>query len=241
MNEFRFKKFTVRNEQSPMKVGTDGVLLGACVSVSESDSRILDIGTGTGVIALMLAQRSDELRSGISGLHIEGIDIDAVATNEAASNFASSQWANALSAINCGLANFRPESGYDLVVSNPPFFDNSLGNNEHRRNEARHCVTLSYREIIEFCTKHLNPDGRLAMILPSDERLRVERELRSFGLYPFKVTNIRTTASKKTSRFIVESALNRPESIEEQTITLMENGQFTTEYKALTHDFYLYS
>lgn len=259
MNEFRFKRFTVRNELSPMKVGTDGVLLGAAVGIKESDRRILDIGTGTGVIAMMLAQRYADTaglnasvtaatdtakgRSEADGpgrIRITGIDIDAPAAQEAAANFGTCPWAANLEAINTSLADFRTEESFDLIVSNPPYFDNSLKNPSERVSEARHCISLSYRDIIRFAKDRLTADRRLAFILPADERLRVERELRSFSLFPFKVTGIRTTTRKKPSRIIVESSRTRAESVQEKDLSIMENGDFTAEYRKLTEDFYLY-
>ena len=203
MSVFRFKKFNVVNERSAMKVNTDGVLLGAVMTIRPSDRRLLDIGTGTGTIALMAAQRvmgipdqvgDDGVKVGDDGVMVEdsvpggvvidAIDIDEPSAAEAAANFGNSPWAAALKAHLTSLEDFavgmHSQSGYDLIFSNPPYFDNALQAPEERRNAARHTSTgLSYREILDFASAHLTEQGRVALVLPADTERELTRHVRT--------------------------------------------------------------
>ncbi|MGN1232838.1 MAG: tRNA1(Val) (adenine(37)-N6)-methyltransferase, partial [Candidatus Cryptobacteroides sp.] len=171
MSVFHFKKFDVRNDKSAMKVNTDGVLLGASAPLQPSDRQILDIGTGTGTIALMLAQRLGR-EAGVlpSGTMITGIDIDVDAAAEAGENFLASPWNGNLKALHTPLSDYEPESRFDLIVSNPPYYDDSLTNPDARKATARHTGDgLSFRDILEFAEPRLNAGGRLCIILPADQ------------------------------------------------------------------------
>lgn len=234
MEVFRFKRFEVRNERSAMKVNTDGVLLGASVSLNASDRRILDIGTGTGTIALMIAQRLADMNAEYI---IKGIDIDEPSTQEARDNFASSPWAASLSAEHHPLVD-EEDAGWGLIVSNPPFFDNSLKAPDERRNAARHDDSLSYREIMEFASRSLADEGRLALILPCDQEKELLRYGRSFSLFPFRLVRVRTTARKAPMRLIAEFVKGRCDMREEELV-LQEGNERSTAYKELTKEFYL--
>jgi len=233
MSEFRFKQFSVKNDDSPMKVGTDGVLLGAATTVTGDEKQILDIGTGTGVIALMLAQRTESAQ-------ITGIDIDLAAYLEAKLNFEHSPWKDRLTAIHSSLNALNADSTlFDLIVSNPPYFDDSLKNPDARRSEARHSVSLSYKELLLFASAHLKENGRLAMILPADVRGSLLREGRSRSMFANRILNIQTTARKVPSRIIVEFSRLRPEQIKEENLVIHDRNQYSKEYRELTEDFYL--
>ena len=239
MGVFHFKRFDVVNEQSSMKVNTDGVILGAAVTLRDDDRRVLDVGTGTGTVALMIAQRLEGAPSSITG-----IDIDAPSAAEAASNFAASPWADKLRAIHVPLREYEADEQLDLVVSNPPYFDNSLQAPDERRNVARHTEvgdSLSYRELAEFAGRRLSDTGRLALILPADQEKPLLRCLRSYGLHPFRVLYVRTTPRKAPARIVVEASRIRPDSMELDTLTIQEGGEYTAAYLALTHDFYLFA
>lgn len=230
-SSFRFKRFELKNEASALKVGTDAVLLGAAMTVRPSDEFMLDIGTGTGVIALMVAQRSDSAC-------IVGIDIDTPSAEEAAYNFENSPWASRLRSVNQSLADYCPCRAFDLIFSNPPYYDNSLRNPDIRESAARHTESLSYRMICEFASKYLTDCGRLSLILPSEEQTRLLRTAASFGLYPFRIIHIRTVGSKPPRRIIAEFCRKKSE-IEEQSLTLQEGSSRTDEYSALVGEFYL--
>lgn len=226
-----------------MKVGTDGVLLGAAVSLAPEDRHVLDAGTGTGVIALMLAQRYGEPRPCITG-----IDIDDPAAAEAAHNFAASPWAGALRAEHCSLAAFAPAHPLDLIVSNPPFFERSLLPPLPGRGVARHTAgeAMSFAELAQYAQEHLSERGRLAVILPAEQELQTLRYAASCGLYPFRIMRIRTTPRKPVTRFVAEFSRARANNLSEETLVIQDpaaypgvrNG-YTPEYLRLTGDFYL--
>ncbi len=228
---FRFRRFGVRNRDSALKVGTDAVLLGAAMTVPASGGRALDIGTGTGVIALMAAQRSAELR-------IVGIDIDPASAAEADYNFRNSPWADRLSALCTPLSGYSPAEKFSLIFSNPPYYDCSLRNPDEREAAARHNDSLSYREILEFASGHLEIGGRLAMILPSEQMVAVRRCAASYGLHALRILGIRTTERKALKRTVIEFS-NLSGTPEESEITLMRDGERSEEYSRLTEEFYL--
>lgn len=254
MGVFRFKRFEVVNERSAMKVNTDGVLLGAAMTIKPSDRRLLDIGTGTGTIALMAAQRSlDFARNDIGDTRndsrdfvINAIDIDAISAEEAAINFSNSPWAEHLQAHRASLDEYAASLGedetFDLIFSNPPYFDDSLNAPELRRNNARHTSTgLSYREILDFAAGSLSDHGRVAMVLPSDVEAPLCRHARMNGLYLFRILRIRTVERKQPSRIIAEFSRTRCESPEDEILTIQKEGRYSHEYLALTHGFYLFA
>ena len=236
---FRFKQFEVRNEASALKVGTDAVVLGASMTLKPSDARLLDIGTGTGVIALMAAQRLSELagESPAGQFMIEAIDIDGPSADEAAGNFAASVWSAHLKAVHSALSDYAAGE-YDLIFSNPPYYDNSLTNPDARETAARHTGALSYRDICAFAARSLAPEGRLSLILPYDALTSLRRTAASFGLYPFRLIAVRTTPAKAPRRLVAEFSRTRAD-VQEETLTLQEGQSRTEEYAALTRAFYL--
>lgn len=268
MGVFRFKRFEVVNERSAMKVNTDGVLLGAAMTIKPSDRRLLDIGTGTGTIALMAAQRfldfarndsgdtrndggdarndSGDARNDSRDFVINAIDIDAISAEEAAINFSNSPWAEHLQAHRASLDEYAASLGedetFDLIFSNPPYFDDSLNAPELRRNNARHTSTgLSYREILDFAAGSLSDHGRVAMVLPSDVEAPLCRHARMNGLHLFRILRIRTVERKQPSRIIAEFSRTRCESPEDEILTIQKEGRYSHEYLALTHGFYLFA
>ena len=240
MGVFHFKKFDVVNERSAMKVNTDGVLLGAAMTIKQTDKCLLDIGTGTGTIALMAAQRmSDHM----DGLRIDAIDIDEPSATEAASNFRNSPWAGALHAHNLPLQEFSDASDtvYDLIFSNPPYFEDSLTAPDERKSTARHTSDgLSYRDIFEFASKRLAENGRVSLVLPADQEAALCRYGRMCGFYLFRILRIRTVPRKAPIRMIAEFARERQVPVDE-TLTIQSEGKYTQEYLSLTHDFYLFA
>ena len=244
MSVFRFKKFCVVNDRSAMKVNTDGVLLGAVMKIAAQDRNLLDIGTGTGTIALMAAQRLSEISENPSDVNVEAIDIDEPSATEAAANFQNSPWSSILKVHHCSLDEFAPQSErmYDLIFSNPPYFDNALQAPEERRNAARHTSTgLSYREIFEFAAARLTEHGRVALVLPSDTEHDLLRHARMNGLHLFKITRIRTVPRKAPSRIIAEFSRIRTDYPEDLILTIQNEGQYTDEYLSFTKDFYLFA
>jgi len=253
MSVFHFKRFSVANERSAMKVNTDGVLLGAATTVLPSDRQVLDVGTGTGTVALMIAQRI-ETECLDQNWHIQGIDVDAPSADEAAENFGQSPWREHLGAVNIGLKAFRLAdngSRYDLIVSNPPYYDNSLQAPEVRRNSARHtgdsesssgAEPLSFRDILEYASEVLGEYGRVSMILPSDQEKALLRYARMCGFEPWKIMRIRSVERKPVSRLIVQFARRGKfgGSPAEEFLTLLdERGKRTSQHASLVTDYYL--
>jgi tRNA1Val (adenine37-N6)-methyltransferase len=252
MGVFRFKKFSVKNERSAMKVNTDGVLLGAAMTVRPDDRCLLDIGTGTGTIALMAAQRMADVITSLRGAEatwqsvgIDAIDIDEPSATEAATNFAESPWTESLHAHNLSLNEFAagfPEKKYDLIFSNPPYFEDSLTAPNERKSTARHTsVGLSYRDIFEFAQAHLTENGRVSLVLPADQEAALCRYARMCGLHLFRILRVRTVPRKAPSRMIAEFSRHRCETVKEELLTIQNEGQYTQEYLSLTHDFYMFA
>lgn len=246
MSVFRFKKFCVVNERSAMKVNTDGVLLGAGMTIYPSDRRLLDVGTGTGTIALMSAQRLSSLTEEYNDIIIDAVDIDKVSAEEAGANFAKSPWKEMLHAYNAALDEFsdglEADVRYDLIFSNPPYFEDSLLAPDERRCNARHTSTgLSYRELLEFASERLTADGRMAIVLPAEQEAPLCRYSRMCGLHLFRIMRIKTVPRKAPSRIIAEFSRERCPQPEEVTLTIQNEGKYTEEYLSLTHDFYLFA
>ena len=244
MSEFRFKQFSVRNTDSALKVGTDAVLLGALMTVHPGERRLLDIGTGTGVVALMAAQRlagstiDASAEDGVES-RIIGIEIDGPSAEEARLNFEGSPWAGMLEARHCSLQDFRSPGEFDLIFSNPPYFDESLRNPDRRESRARHTESLSYREVLAFAGEKLAPEGLVAMILPAESETAVRRCAAGFDLNLSRIVRIRTTQRKPPRRVVVEFSRLRGQ-IREEELTMQNQDGFTEEYRRIAGAFLLY-
>lgn len=243
-----------------MKVNTDGVLLGAAVQLPEgpaADGRfeVLDAGTGTGTIALMVAQRLSD--SGID-FHVTGIDIDEASASEASTNFGQAPWPRNMSAAHLPLC--KCDGLFDLIVSNPPYYDDSLQNPDARKNTARHTVAadeeglegapMSWRTLLEFASTHLKDHGTLAMVLPADQELSLLRYARMYGFSPTSLLRIHTTERKPAARIIVQLGYKNtePSAHAEGSATYRINqliiqcsGDYTDEYRLLMKEFYLWA
>ena len=230
MSGFRFKQFAVEQEDVAMKVGTDGVLLGAWASC-DGVKRILDIGTGTGVIALMLAQRNHQAA-------IHAVEIDPTATQRARSNFDMSPWAERLTVENCAVQEFEPSDKFDLIVSNPPYFIDSLLPPDAKRSTARHTHDLTFEELDQAVTRLLADDGRFALILPTAE---FDRYLSLTHLHITRRCDMHPTTGAAVKRVMAEFAKHEEAGAKHETITIekAQRGDYTDEYRALTKDFYL--
>ena len=228
---FRFKQFAVVNDRTAMKVGTDGVLLGAWCP-AEGARHVLDVGTGCGVIALMIAQRN-------ASAVIDAIDIDHDATEEATLNFKASPWSERLTAIEGDFNELQTAERYDLIVSNPPYFTNGVLPTGDARTQARHTGTLSYRQLIEGASRLLSDDGTLALITPTDAEQDII-EAATFASLPVRqltrVIPVEDAAPKRTLWLLSR----RDMAYCEDTLTIAHrDGTFTSDYVALTGAFYL--
>ena len=237
MSEFRFKRFCIDNTASALKVGTDSVLLGSLMSITGEERRLLDIGTGTGVVAIMAAQRLAD--AGAAYPEITAIEIDAPSAEEAERNFKGCPWSHMLSARHCALQDFRSPGEFDLIFSNPPYFDESLRNPDPRESRARHTESLSYREVLAYASEKLAPQGRVAMILPAESETAVRRCAAGFDLNTSRVVRIRTTQKKTARRIVVEFTRTRS-TPELQELTIQDGTAFTEEYRRIAGAFLLY-
>ena len=230
---FRFKKFTIDHDQSSMKVNTDAVLLGAWVDAASAKS-VLEIGTGCGVIALMLAQRS--------GAQIEGIDIDSSSVLQAKSNVLKSGWSDRIKITQTSLQEFQKHSNkkFDLIVSNPPFFIKSLKSAKENRNISRHDEKLSFDELISGVIHFLDSNGRFSLILPLPENIIFREKALINGLHPLRELYIYPKRGKPVKRICTEFSFVRSHPVEKSELAVRNNDDtFTSEYRELTGEFYL--
>ena len=230
MAGFRFKQFAVEQDDVAMKVGTDGVLLGAWVGC-DGAKRILDIGTGTGVIALMLAQRNSQAK-------IHAVEIDETATCRARSNFDMSPWAERLIVANCAVQKFESSEKFDLIISNPPYFVDSLLPPDAKRSTARHTHDLSFEELDKAVCRLLADNGRFALILPTAE---FEKYLSITRLHLIRRCDMHPTTGTAVKRVMAEFSRRELPEIAHENITIEKErrGDYTEEYRTLTKDFYL--
>lgn len=232
---FQFKQFFVKHDKCAMKVGTDGVLLGAWIPTNPL-TRILDVGTGSGLIALMLAQRCPEAQ-------IDAIDIDLDAVAQARENFASSPWSARLHVSQCALqewSNNIKQPNYTLIVSNPPYFTASLKNPDAARCTARHNDTLPFSVLIAESTKLLAPDGTLSLIVPTEAEPELQALAEAQGLCCTHRCYVHPKPDRPAKRVMLAFS-NQPLAISSQESLVLEDahGGRSEAYQHLTRDFYL--
>lgn len=232
-NYFKFKQFMVVQEKSAMKVGIDGVVLGGWVR-TDNCKRILDVGTGTGLIALMLAQRSNA--------NITAIEIEENAAVEAKQNVANSPWHDRIDVHNYSLQEFAKNTtnNYDLIVSNPPFFSNDFKAGNKQRTMARHNDSLPFDELIICSLKLLNEGGKLALILPSKPAEEFIKLAKSLKLHLNSLSKVYPNKSKPSHRYLMEfSKLQDSYSESDFFIRELVTNEYSDQYKKLLKEFYL--
>ena len=232
MGVFRFKKFSVCDDQAAMKLGTDGVLLAAWADVSNA-KKILDIGTGCGVIALILAQRSDE------DARIECVDSSLQDANQASENFLKSPWPFKMTVYHTRIQDFKPAASFDLIVCNPPYFSKSLLPQVEQRSKARHTITLTPEELLEATVRLLSPQGKFSCILPVPEGEAFLEKARSINFFPYRIVHFFTRRGKPPERLLIEFGLTNETSIAESLVLYESGDQKTKAYTDLTGEFYL--
>lgn len=219
-----------------MKVGTDGVLLGAWADVAAASS-ILDIGTGTGVIAIMLAQRTDAAT-------IHAVEIDGDSSSQALENMQRSPWAGQLDCFHTSIQDFAKQTThrYDLIVSNPPFFSGGTFSNSQDKNSVRHTVKLPHGDLISAVRTLLAPEGRFCLILPHIEGLRFKEMAGNYGLHCSKITEVLPKPYKPVERLLLQFE-RKVKPLVKGTLVILENGDdannYSEGYLALTGAFYL--
>lgn len=229
---FQFKQFTVRHDRCAMKVGTDGVLLGAWVPVQNA-RRILDVGAGSGLISLQLAQRVPEA-------FITAVEIDPDAAAQAQENIRQSPWSDRIEVVCCDFRAYHPEVRFDLIVSNPPYFIDALKCPDSQRSTARHTSDLNYELLFGHSAHLLSEQGSVGIIIPSEvERLVIDTAWK-YNLYPYRCLRVFTKPGKPCRRVLLVFSRQHHSCIEENLCIESEvHGQFTPEYIALTKEFYL--
>lgn len=233
---FQFKQFTIQQDACAMKVGTDGVLLGAWCPVSPSDA-VLDIGCGTGLIALMIAQRNAKT--------VDGVEIEPAAANQARQNTANSPWGDKINIIEADIRQFATTAShrYDLIVCNPPYFIGSLKNPDPNRTLARHADNLPFDELLEAVRLLLNPNGRFCLILPFEESKRLIDEAIRQQLFLTHTVVVNTIASSAKKRRVLLSfslkPLDNAPVVEEQSIQSAA-GCYSDWFQQLTTPYYLF-
>jgi tRNA1Val (adenine37-N6)-methyltransferase len=234
---FAFKQFSIRQEKCAMKVGTDAVLLGAWAK-TYGVRRILDIGTGTGVIALMLAQKS--------GAAIDAVEIDEASCEEARENVNHSPWPGRVKVHHLSLQDYSKmqDEKYDLIVSNPPYFNDSLPATEESRTKARHTVLLPFSDLVEGTVRLLSKDGKFCVILPPREGEKFREIAASKGLHLTRITRVKTTPEKPEKRWLMQFAFAAKPQISDSTLVIEKDNlnaqHYTDEYRELTKEYYLY-
>ena len=218
-----------------MKIGTDGVLLGAWAPILHNPYSILDIGTGTGIIALMLAQRSNAAQ-------IDALEIEENAYEQATDNFENSPWNDRLFCFHAGLDEFmeEPEDEYDLIVSNPPFYAEDYKTNDEQRDLARFQDALPFEDLVEAADLLLSENGILAVIIPYKEEERFLAIAKEFELYPIKITRVKGTPTTEIKRSLLAfKRFELPTLHSDELIFETARHQYTPEYIELTKEFYL--
>jgi len=231
---FHFKEFSILQDQCAMKVGTDGVLLGAWTKIPQETESILDIGTGTGLIALQMAQRSEAET-------IDALEIENKAFEQAVENFENSSWADRLYCYHASLLEFKEEMDeqYDLIISNPPYFNDTFKELNQERALARHTHKLSHKELLASTDKLLSPSGNCAFIIPFKEESDFLSQAALNELFPIRITRVRGTEQSDIKRSLLQLTRHSNQVIPDELIIEKSRHVYTDEYISLVKDFYI--
>jgi tRNA1Val (adenine37-N6)-methyltransferase len=234
MKPFQFKQFNVHHSQSSHKVGTDGVLLGAWTALGHNPNQILDIGAGTGLIALMIAQRS-------FAETIDAIELHPDAYEECVENFENSRWNDRLFCYHGDVKELaeEPDLEYDLIICNPPFFKEKKTKDFSKREQARKQVSLTYNEMLNCIKKLLTPQGEFSTIIPFEDYKTFISLADKLGFKPYKITHIKGHTTSRYKRSLLQfSFQSKPLNSDELALEISRHI-YTEDYKALVRDFYL--
>lgn len=231
---FQFKHFKVEHDRCAMKIGTDAVLLGAWASLEAQPNSILDIGAGTGVLALMMAQRSGaEL--------IDALEIDDAAYEQCVANFENSDWGDRLFCYHAALDEFTEEieERYDLIISNPPFYTEAFKSENKERNTARFEDAMPFEALLKSVSKLLSNSGQFNVVIPYSEQLSFIEYAKHKGLYPYRILNVRGQQSSPLKRSLIGFSFQKQTLKTSELAIEIERHRYTNDYTALTKDFYL--
>lgn len=231
---FAFKEFSVNQDRCAMKIGTDGVLLGAWTSINHNPFSVLDIGSGTGILSLMLAQRS-------RAETIEAIEIDDAAFEQAAGNFEDSPWGDRLFCYHAGFNEFVEEvdDKYDLIISNPPFYSENYKTDNPQRDLARFTDALPFEHLLYGTAKLLDDNGKASFIIPFSEETNFISLAEKMNLYPNRITRVKGTNTSETKRSLLEFSFTKTAINSSELIIETSRHQYTEDYINLTKYFYL--
>ena len=231
---FTFKKFSVNQDRCAMKIGTDGVLLGAWTPIINNPFNVLDIGAGTGILSLMIAQRSNAEQ-------IDTIEIDEDAYEQCVENFEASPWGDKLFCFHAGLDEFvdEPEDEYDLIISNPPFYTDDYKTDNTSRDLARFEDALPFEELIEAAALLLSDNGIFSVIIPYKEEERFVAMCKILDLFPLKITRVKGTPTSEIKRSLLAFCRMEQTPLIDELIIEISRHNYTREYIELTKDFYL--
>lgn len=232
---FQFKQFSVEQDRCAMKIGTDGVLLGAWTPMPENAFSVLDVGAGTGIIALMLAQRS-------TAEQIDALEIDEEAYEQAVENFENSPWSDRLFCFHAGLDEFveEPEDEYDLIISNPPFYTEDYKTENEQRDLARFEDAMPFEDLVEAADLLLSENGIFSAIIPYKEEEKFIALAKDFDLFPIKITRVKGTPTTEIKRSLLAFSRHISENFPVDELVIETSRHiYTQEYIALTKDFYL--
>ena len=232
---FQFKQFSVEQDRCAMKIGTDGVLLGAWTPIPDKIFSVLDVGAGTGIIALMLAQRS-------TAEQIDALEIDEEAYEQAVENFENSPWSDRLFCFHAGLDEFveEPEDEYDLIISNPPFYTEDYKTENEQRDLARFADAMPFEDLVEAADLLLSENGIFSAIIPYKEEEKFIALTKDFDLFPIKITRVKGTPTSEIKRSLLAFSRNISENFPVDELVIETSRHiYTEEYIALTKDFYL--
>lgn len=231
---FNFKQFSVNQDRCAMKIGTDGVLLGAWTPLINNPYNVLDIGAGTGILSLMLAQRSNAEQ-------IDAIEIDEDAYEQCVENFETSPWGDKLFCFHAGLDEFvdEPEDEYDLIISNPPFYTDDYKSDNSSRDLARFEDALPFEELIEAAALLLSDNGIFSVIIPYKEEERFVSMCKELDLFPLKITRVKGTPTSEIKRSLLAFCRMEQTPLIDELVIEISRHNYTPEYIELTKEFYL--
>lgn len=231
---FQFKEFTIQQNKTAMKVGTDGVLLGAWAQIKSEVFSVLDIGAGTGLIALMMAQKSN-------AEVIDAIELNDDAYEQTVENFENSDWRDRLFCYHASLQEFVDEidDEYDLIISNPPFYTSTYKEISEERAMARHTESLTYHELLEGTSKLLSEIGSCAFIIPFSEEENFIELAKQQKLFPNRITRVKGTENSPIKRTLLQFSFSATETEIDELVIEIERHQYTSAYIKLVEDFYL--
>jgi tRNA1Val (adenine37-N6)-methyltransferase len=235
---FRFKQFTVMQDKAAMKVTTDACLFGAwcaaeIAAIQPPPRQLLDAGTGTGLLSLLVAQKNTVL--------IDAVEIEAEAAQQAAQNIGASPWKESITVINSDVLDLPPQKKYDCIISNPPFYEADLRSPQAAKNKAHHDTALTLSKLFSFIAQQLLPNGSFFLLLPYKRVREWEKDLKEHGLFCIKKTEvIQSVRHQQPFRVMLRGAATEAEPATERLVIRDETEQYTPAFAALLRDYYLY-